>query len=550
MKSSKPIKPTDSIMKYIYEMLLAALLCGVFVEMRGSGPAADDLKADELKAELGRLDATVEELDIYRTRFGRQIDSLSRQLEKGPVGSRAEAAVEISRRYRMFNADSSLYFAQRAIELSVADPSATAASRLRARLAYIDALSTLGVFSEAREAFNSLDSSTLPAELKADYWRTGRTLYSYIITYLNDDSEFSENSRRKYRMYHDSLLTVLPSGSRERRFLLGEKLVWEGRDREGLKTLSELIDPANPSLPYSAMAAFQMARLYQRQGEPEQAGWYLSFASRGDMVNSVREGLALPVLAEYLYKRKDFDNASRYLNIALDEANRGGVRWRANAIAQLIPSVDAAYRERIRSTHRDLKIYAIVATLLVLASGGLLYSLLRQRRKRRAAVRELRELTKRQTHYIGSFVSLSSSYAERLESLASIVDRKLASGQVDELRKMMKSGKYTDTGDTSFYRSMDQTILDLYPDFVERINQLLKDDSKIAWHTGDALSPEVRIYALVRLGVSESTRIAQILGYSPATVYTYRNRMRNRAVNRESFDSDIVSLYSGGSQTD
>ena len=121
------------------------------------------------------------------------------------------------------------------------------------------------------------------------------------------------------------------------------------------------------------------------------------------------------------------------------------------------------------------------------------------------------------------------------------MDRKISSGQASELLKTLKSGKIDESEDEDFYKQIDSVVMSLYPDFVERMNNLLRPEDKITITDG-SLTPELRIYAFVRLGVSESTRIAKILNYSVNTVYAYRNRMRNRAIDRENFESDVMRI--------
>ena len=120
--------------------------------------------------------------------------------------------------------------------------------------------------------------------------------------------------------------------------------------------------------------------------------------------------------------------------------------------------------------------------------------------------------------------------------------RKLASGQADELQKLIKSGKFGEDQNEEFYKIFDNAFLDIYPDFIARMNALLRPEEAVELKKERELTPELRIYAFVRLGVDESTRIAQMLNYSVSTVYSYRNRMRNRAKDRENFERDVMLI--------
>ena len=184
-------------------------------------------------------------------------------------------------------------------------------------------------------------------------------------------------------------------------------------------------------------------------------------------------------------------------------------------------------------------IYFLLTATLLIITGGLLFILMRQIKRARASERKVKQTAGLQEKYIGHFIELSSTYANRLQTLRKTVGRKIASGQADELLKMIDSGKFNDSQNEEFCTVFDSAFLDLYPDFVEGINNLLRPEERIDSAAAHTLTPELRIYAIVRLGVDESVKIAQILNYSVATVYSYRNRMRNRAISRESFDEDV-----------
>ena len=109
---------------------------------------------------------------------------------------------------------------------------------------------------------------------------------------------------------------------------------------------------------------------------------------------------------------------------------------------------------------------------------------------------------------------------------------------------MIDSGKFVDEDNDDVFKIFDHAFLDIYPDFITHINMLLRPEEQIVVKNPGTLTPELRIYALVKLGVNESNRIAQILHYSTNTVYAYRNRMRNKAISRDSFDSDVLKIGS------
>ncbi|WP_289645339.1 DUF6377 domain-containing protein [uncultured Muribaculum sp.] len=144
--------------------------------------------------------------------------------------------------------------------------------------------------------------------------------------------------------------------------------------------------------------------------------------------------------------------------------------------------------------------------------------------------------------YIGRFLSLCSICMDKLDDFNRIVGHKIVAGQVDELLSMVKSGKMSDEYSHQFYEVFDDAFVNIYPTFVDDVNKLLEPDKAISLSEDGHLPPELRIIALMRLGLDDSAQMARFLGLSLNTVYTYRNRIKSRARNRDTFDSDIMNI--------
>ena len=319
-------------------------------------------------------------------------------------------------------------------------------------------------------------------------------------------------------------------------------MISQGRYPEAKSHLEKLCTTQAEDSNLYAMAAYQMALVCKNEGDQTAYASYLAKAAISDIKGCVKDGLALPTLAEWLYRHGELNLAFRYINFALEDAMAGNVRMRTVTIAALLPLIDEAYREKINASRDELMVYFLLVTFLLLVSAGLVVILMRMIRRGRATARKLARTSELQESYIGHFIGLCSTYANRLQSLQKLVSRKLASGQADELQKLIKSGKFDDDQNEEFYKIFDSAFLDIYPDFIENINSLLRPEEALELKNAKELTPELRIYAFVRLGVDESTKIAQMLNYSVSTVYAYRNRMRNRAIDRENFDHDVMGL--------
>jgi len=526
----------------IMNKLKIFLLAPLFVFLTSEAQQTVFVKSKLPANKLSELNHAIKHSAEFEKQLETKINSLKLNLWKNQgndATSDCHTCLKISEMYNTLNTDSALHYSDLAHNISygLADPKL----HIRSDIAILNNLSTSGIFSMAVTKLDSLKQIKLDLPEKIEMWKAGRQLYGYMMSYLTDDSQFFDYYKKIYLAYDDSLLLNLPKNTDLYRFLEGERLVSEGRYNDAQRVLQYLIDklPINDNL--FGKAAYQMAIVYRSKGNEPQYASYLALAARSDIETCVKEGLALPALAMWLYGQGRLDDAFRYINFALQDAMSGNTRMRTATIASMVPVIDEAYKNHISSSRDRLFIYLSLCVVLLILSAILLSVLLRQNKRSHETQAKLAEISTRQNSYIGNFIGLCSTYADKLDSLNKLVSVKISTGHTDELLKMIKSGRFGESSN-DLYTMFDNAFLDLYPDFLFEINKLLRDDEQIYLKKGENLSPELRIYALVRLGVEESTRIASILHYSVSTIYTYRNRMRNKAINREDFDSDVTKI--------
>lgn len=490
--------------------------------------------------EIRDLSYAIKNIDIYRRQMREQLALMKDSLESaGTDEDKCSIALALSAKFRANNTDSAICYAYKArmfAEYLDAD------YLTRADIAVVNSLSTAGLFTEATDLFESIDETELGPDTRLEYWIAARRLYAYMKSYVQEDQEWYLRYNDLYQQYDDSLLMYLPANSEFKAFLQCERMVTEKRYHEAQHFLELLMDSLPLENNLYGMSAFQMAEVWRNLGDDTRYAAFLAKSALSDVEGCVAEGLALPTLADWLYRRGEFDNAFMFINFALEEASESKARMRAVSIAQFVPLIDGAYKEKIDASRNEFLIYFILVTVLLLSTAFLILFLARQMRKTKANTEKLAQTSKRQESYIGNFIGLYSSYAERFNYLTRLVSTKLAAGQGAELKKLIDSGKFSDQENSDVHKIFDSAFLDIYPDFVEQINSLLRPEEAITVKTSGSLTPELRIYAFVRLGVEESTRIAQILHYSINTVYTYRNKMRNKAISRDTFDSDVKNL--------
>lgn len=496
--------------------------------------------ADIPKKEIRELSYAIKEAPLYREKMREHLALMEDSLANAdtPEGQ-FEAGISLSVAFRPINTDSAMHYAQRA--LFVADMLGRDYID-RAEIAVINALSTAGLFTEATSLFETIDPQRLAPETRLNYWVAARRLYGYMRGYVMQNQEWYHKYDQAYQQYDDSLILHLPAESKLRTFLVCERLVREQKFHEAQNALENLISVLPPESNLYGMATFQMAEVWKNLGNEPQYAALLALSALSDVKGCVSEGMALPTLADWLYTRGEFNDAFAYINFALEEASAGNARMRAVTVAQFVPIIDDAYRDKINTSRNELLVYFILVTVLLIITAILAIFLSRQIKKSKANSAKLEQTSRRQESYIGNFIGLYSSYADRFNRLIKLVSTKLAAGQEAELKKLIESGKYSDPENEDIHKIFDAAFLDIYPDFIRQINSLLRPEEAVEVKSPGLLTPELRIYAFVKLGLDESTRIAQILHYSINTVYTYRNKMRNKAIRRDSFDIDVKNL--------
>ncbi|MDE5663907.1 MAG: hypothetical protein K2I37_07740 [Muribaculaceae bacterium] len=493
--------------------------------------------------ELKRLNKAIKAAGMYMHDKTARLDSMTaafRALPSADESARWQSAMNLAENYLPMRADSALKYSQVALE--IARQRKDHRQELQSEVMRVNALSTCGIFTRALSEFLAINAATVPADLKVPYWMAARKLYGYMRLYVAGEQEFYQYYTDLYFQYDDSLLRILPESDPNRKFYLAERLVSQGNTKDARRLLDDLTRTLPQEANLYGMANFQLALVAKSENQPRIYASYLAKAAISDIKGCVKDGLALPTLAEWLYREGELNLAFQYINYALEDAMEGNVRMRTVTIASMLPVIDEAYREKINASRDELMVYFLLVTFLLILSGGLVFVLMRLNKRARANARKIARTSELQESYIGHFIGLCSTYANRLHSLQKLVVRKLASGQADELQKLIKSGKFGEDQNEEFYKIFDNAFLDIYPDFIEHMNTLLRPEEALELKKERELSPELRIYAFVRLGVDESTRIAQMLNYSVSTVYAYRNRMRNRAKDRENFDRDVMQI--------
>lgn len=519
-------------------MRFRTCLISVLFAVFSATPAycALEYTADDAEAVLSALDDSLSRRRIMIDRRQADIDRLVDSLHADPRSH--DLLLRIAERYTSFNNDSALHY------LALGNSISEGNHRYPFMMWRAALLPLTGSFSTAQAIYDSIPVGELPESLLDDYYEAGRQMYSYMSAFSSESSQHREAYRRLSHDYQQRLLGILPENTPEYRYHLGEFYFETGEPGKARALLEGVFEnePTNSNL--RARAAHHLSAMARRRGDNHAYIYYLAQAAIADVSAATREVAALQELGNTLYEHKDVDRSYTYLTEALANAVECGASLRMVESSRLLPIIERAKAEQIAAKERTIYFILIALVLILVGLGVTLLFLRHEMRRMRQLQDNLRQANRTKEVYISQFLSLCSIYMDKLNQFCKIANRKITAGKVDDLYRLTKSGKFVEEQSKEFYEVFDNAFLHLYPHFREQVNALLLPDQQIELKDGELLNTDLRILAFMRLGIEESTRIAQVLNYSINTIYAYRNRTKARARNRETFEKDIMLISS------
>lgn len=533
------LKEREAKSELFYSMNRLILIL-LFLSSLTTWGAVDEITPETIGSALEDLDNRLKVRDRFIESRQRHIDSLKTLLADRPaLPDSLRLIMDIADGYTSFKNDSALHYLN--IGISAADYDLRVAFRLkRATL-----LPLVGIIEDAMKEYEDLDPETLPHDLKIVYFDGARQMYSYVASFYEDYPEYTRSCSEKSIEAQRDLIGLLPKNSQRHKLNLGEYYHLTGDDAKARILLSELISTEPVESNLRARASHIMSTI-ARDNDKDRNTWiyYLIQSAISDVSSATLEVTSLQDLGAQMFSMGDIDRAYLYLSTALDNAVSCHASMRMLQSARSLPIIEKAYSAEIGSWRT--RIYWIIGALilLLLALVGLLLFLRNEMRKMASIQQSLKEANHVKEVYISRFLSLCSIYMDKLNQFCDIANRKISTGNVDDLYRMTKSGKFVEEQSKEFYEVFDDAFLHIYPTFVGDVNRLLKDGQKISLKEGERLNTDLRILAFMRLGIEDTSRIAQILNYSVNTIYAYRNKLKGRAIDRESFERDIMGIGS------
>lgn len=465
--------------------------------------------------------------------------------------------------YFVFQFDSAMVYADKAITL--ADRIGDKFHHDKCRIEKASLLGVGGLYGEAVALLDEIDSTHLDNELRFDYTIAYYFIYTYWADYCHD-YYYSPRYHERANNYLKQAVTMLRPTDSYYNFFWGEYFIYvERNDKRALEHYFKTLSTAPVESRWYAMAAYAIANNYSANNNNNKYEEYMLRACISDLLNCTRENLAMQDLAMYLFKKGD-DNillAERYINFAMDDAKNYNNRLRIIEISQKLPVIVSTYREKLSSQNNIMRFALFGVSILFAFVVVLLYFYSRQNQLLARQRHELSEsnnllsslndklntlnsrlldTNSRRERLAKLYIDLCAKYIDRLSKFETLVKRKIKVGQVNDLLNTASSSRLSEEDAATFMNSFDTAFLDLYPSFVDEFNALLRTDEQIVPSHKGRLTTELRIYALIRLGVKESSEIAALLFYTPRTIYNYRSTIKSRAINRETFECDVEQL--------
>ena len=471
---------------------------------------------------------------------------------------------QLANEYKAYEYDSAMTYANKGLIL--AQKNNNILFNKRFQLSQTRLLITRGFYAEAKEILQKIEPQEDSHDYQFLYYYTLYELYNNWSAYC-ENNEFSKNYNQLKINNLKKAIEISPKKDAFYYYLLGELYYYSNHPNNNRtiqyykKALS--MEKANSRL--HAMTAFALSEIYKKANNLELMEHYLLVAAISDITSATKENVALQDIALFIYKHKtrSLNKAQEYINLSLEDTYAYNNRLRRIEISSKLQMITNAYTDDIRATNSMLYIALSVIFLLLLGVGlSSLFirkknKLLKQKKDEITATSAKMEVLNSQLHLINDelkdtnqkrerlikvYIDLCYKNIERNSKLRTLAVRKIKANQSKELLSLLSSSTNTEKENKEFLTEFDKAFLSLYPTFVSELNQQLTESAHIQLKENGEMPPILRVCALLRLGITESSKIAGILSYSPQTVYNYRSILKNNAIDKEHFEENVLKL--------
>lgn len=517
------------------------------------------------------LDKTVAEFQYYSDQKENHLKMLKAQLNATTSDiEKYNISGQLFNEYSSYKSDSALVYARK--KLVIAEKLENIRDITDSRLNLASIMGLTGMYKEAMDILNIIRINETP-DLKAYYFHIYRTIYGFMRDYAVS-TQVKNEYERMTDAYRDSLLLVNAPSTGTHVMVKSDQLIVNRQYDAALEILLDYFPKISDNPHDKAIIAYSISLAYNGKKEKSLEKRWLIISAIYDIQSATKEYISLRNLAFLLYEEGDIDRAYNYMKRSLDDALFCNARLRTYEISAMMPVIDKAYQHQTESRQKLMVRFLISVSVLSILLMIAVFFVYRQMKKLGIARKnlslanvqlndlnhelylinnELKYTNKTlsesnliKEEYIGRYMDQCSEYIDKLDNYRRTLNKSATAGKIDDLLKALKSKDLIEEELRDFYNNFDTTFLQLFPDFVEEFKKLLVDDEYLQIKHGLHLNTELRIYALIRLGISDSVKISHFLRCSLSTVYNYRTKIRNKAIgDRDDFENKVMKIGTG-----
>ena len=526
----------------------------------------------DYKSLLLEIDQAIEQSPEIVGHYERQIEETRQQYLHARLPEEKYAqAFNLYERYKSFMNDSALYYLSEAMHWAERQGK-------QAQVGYCLALkafqcSTVGYYNEALAFLKSIDKQQLDSVGLRNYYQSQMHVYGEL-GYYSIIPPMKEQYFKQQTLWRDSLFAYIDHQDADYLMYRIQELKSRQQMEEARKVSDQWVNRVNPDSREYAIACYY--RWLSSEDEDELRYW-LSQSALSDVRHAVMDQASLLSLAELLNADGDLDRSYRYIRFTWDCNNRFNTRMRSWQITPILNVIENNYQQAVERNTRGLTVSIIIVSALALIVLAALFfvhrrnqqlasarnalktsndelasanSLLATQKDELATLNsqlsivnaQLTESNRVKEEYIGRFMSLCSQYIDKLDNYRKMVNKKMKNKELDDLYQISKSSELKEKELEELYENFDTVFLHLFPNFIDDFNALLSPEVQVQ-PKENRLTTDIRIFALIRLGIEDSSKIAEFLHYSVNTIYNYRARLKNGAIgNRETFEKRVKEL--------
>ena len=523
------------------------------------------------KSLLDELDQAIGQRDQYIQAKESKIAYLKEQMVgESDANALLKAYNSLFNEYYVFKFDSAMVYANKG--LALAQQSNNRKYSTLFLLNKSELLSIGGLYEEALDILNSIDSTNIEQSDMFRYYFSYFTLYSYKTTFC-DDSTYSPQYRAVAREYLSKAIDHLSPDNPHYNYIIGEKCFYLDNDHlKARQYYEQAIRELGPVSRDYARSCYALAGNYLEDGDKTKYVELMIKASLSDLKSATMENAALHDLALFIFQedKSNIERADRYINISMEDAKLYNNRLRLIQNSRTLPQIVTTYQNMVKHQNGQLRYALLFISLLLFGLVAMLAFIFRQNRLLTLRRKELannniqltdlnQQLTglNEQLHQLNGqlvdtntkrenlasiYIDLCAQYIDKLNKYQTLVKRKNKANQAQELLQTISSTRISEEDAATFLNRFDKAFLELYPTFIAEFNALLSEDGRIQQKSSTTLTTELRTFALIRLGVKNTADIAGLLFLSNQTIYNCRSVIKNRAINKDTFDEDVQKL--------